>query len=202
MEITSAEELRELAGAANPAVYRKATPVLGPFEREWLAHSPFCLLSTASADGTCDVSPRGDPPGFTLVLDERTIALPDRPGNRRLDSWLNVLSNPHVGLLFLIPGRGDTLRINGRAALVRDEPWFDEMVVRGQRPQLALRVRIEEAYFHCAKSFLRAGVWRPETWAPEAVSSRARIAKATEWTEKSMAELEERYGPRYEQHLY
>ena len=202
MEITSAEELRALTGEADPVVYRKATAVLGPLEREWLAHSPLCLLATSAADGTCDVSRGGYPPGFALVLDEHTIALPDRPGNRRLDSWLNVLGNPHVGLLFLIPGRGDTLRVNGRAALVRDEPWFERMVVRDRRPRLALRVRVQEAYFHCAKAFLRGEVWRPETWAPDAASSRARIAKATEWTGKSMAELEERYGPQYEQRLY
>ncbi|MFJ8664829.1 pyridoxamine 5'-phosphate oxidase family protein [Streptomyces sp. NPDC093600] len=201
-EIHTEEELRELVGPANPVVFRKATPVLRAYESEWIRNSPFCLIATAATDGTCDVSPRGDPPGFVRILDERTLAVPDRPGNRRLDTWRNVLQNPRVGMIFLIPGRGDTLRVNGRARLVRSAPFFDDMVVRGNRPRLALVVSVEEAYFHCAKSFMRAGLWQPESWAPEAVSSRARIARATEWTEASLESLERRYGPEYERHLY
>ncbi|MFD0530451.1 MSMEG_1061 family FMN-dependent PPOX-type flavoprotein [Kitasatospora arboriphila] len=163
MEIASEAELLELTGPPNPVVFRKAARVLGEFERRWLENSPFCLIATSAADGTCDVSPRGDPPGFVLVLDETTIAVPDRPGNRRLDSWRNVLGNPHVGLISVIPGRGDTLRINGRAKLLRDAPFFDRMTVKGNRPQIALVIDVSEAYFHCAKSFLRAasGTRRP-----------------------------------------
>ncbi|MEV5441067.1 pyridoxamine 5'-phosphate oxidase family protein [Streptomyces sp. NPDC052644] len=200
--ITTEEQLRELIGPANPVVFRKATPVLRAFEREWIENSPFCLIATASSDGTCDVSPRGDPPGFVRVLDERTLAVPDRPGNRRLDSLRNILRNPRVGMLFVIPGRGDTLRVNGRARLVRRAPLLDSMVVGRNRPKLALVVSVEEAYFHCAKSFMRAGLWEPGTWSPDAVASRARIARATEWTEASLEELERRYGPGYERHLY
>ncbi|THA86188.1 MSMEG_1061 family FMN-dependent PPOX-type flavoprotein [Streptomyces sp. A0592] len=201
-EITTEEELRELVGPVNSVVFRKATPTLRAYETEWISNSPFCMIATAAPDGTCDVSPRGDPPGFVRILDERTLAVPDRPGNRRLDTWRNVLQNPQVGMIFLIPGRGDTLRVNGRARLIRSAPFFDDMVVRGSRPQLALVVSVEEAYFHCAKSFMRAKLWEPESWAPEAVSSRARIAQATEWTEASLETLERRYGPAYEQHLY
>ncbi|MFE7131553.1 pyridoxamine 5'-phosphate oxidase family protein [Streptomyces sp. NPDC057638] len=201
-EITSEEELRELVGPVNPVVFQKASPVLRVHESEWIQNSPFCLIATAAADGTCDVSPRGDPPGFVRILDERTLAVPDRPGNRRLDTWRNVLQNPQVGMVFLIPGRGDTLRVNGRARLVRSASFFDEMVVRGHRPALALLVRVEETYFHCAKSFMRAKLWDPGSWNPEAVASRARIARATEWTEASLESLERRYGPEYERHLY
>ncbi|MFI9121562.1 MSMEG_1061 family FMN-dependent PPOX-type flavoprotein [Streptomyces bikiniensis] len=201
-EISTEEELRELVGPANSVVFRKASPVLRAHETEWIRNSPFCLVATAAADGSCDVSPRGDPPGFVRILDERTLALPDRPGNRRLDTWRNVLQNPRVGMIFVIPGRGDTLRVNGHARLVRSAPFFDEMVVRGHRPDLALLVSVEEAYFHCAKSFMRAKLWDPESWNPEAVSSRARIARATEWTEASLESLERRYGPEYERFLY
>ncbi|MEU2626357.1 pyridoxamine 5'-phosphate oxidase family protein [Kitasatospora sp. NPDC007106] len=202
VEIASEAELLELTGPPNPVVFRKAARVLGEFERRWLENSPFCLIATSAADGTCDVSPRGDPPGFVLVLDETTIAVPDRPGNRRLDSWRNVLGNPHVGLISVIPGRGDTLRINGRAKLLRDAPFFDRMTVKGNRPKIALVIDVSEAYFHCAKSFLRAGLWNPETWNPDAAPSRARIAQATEWTDKGLEELEHRYGARYERNLY
>ncbi|WP_438306841.1 pyridoxamine 5'-phosphate oxidase family protein (plasmid) [Streptomyces sp. HUAS TT11] len=202
MEITSEAELRDVMGSANPVVFDKAATVLGEFERRWLENAPFCLLATAGADGTCDVSPRGDPPGFALVLDDRTLALPDRPGNRRLDSWRNVLANPRVALIFVVPGRGDTLRINGTGRLLRDAPYFDRMAVRGKRPPLALEVSVEETYFHCARSFLRARLWEPATWQPERVPSRAHIARATEWRGRSLEELQRRYGPDYERTLY
>ena len=100
-----------------------------------------------------------------------TLAIPDRPGNKRVDGFLNVLANPHVGLVFLIPGRGDTLRVNGSARLLRDAPFFDDMVVKGNRPALALLVEVEEVFFHCAKAFLRSQLWKPETWNPYKIVS-------------------------------
>ncbi len=202
VEITSEEELRALVGEANPVVYGKASALLGEFERAWIRHTPLVLIATAALDGTCDVSPKGDPAGFVRVLDDTTLAVPDRPGNRRLDSWLNVLQNPHVGMIFVIPGRGDTLRVNGRARLVRSPELLDSMVVKGNRPKLALLVDVEEAYFHCAKSFMRAGVWDPGSWTPDAAPSRARIAKRTEWKDVPLDVLEERYGAAYERRLY
>ncbi len=117
--VDSAEELRALLGDVGGRAATKERVVLHQRDREWLAASPFCVISTSAADGTCDASPKGDPPGFTLVLDDSTIAIPERPGNRRADGYLNILSNPHIGLLYLIPGRNETLRINGRARLVR-----------------------------------------------------------------------------------
>ncbi|WP_344322039.1 pyridoxamine 5'-phosphate oxidase family protein [Streptomyces macrosporus] len=201
-EVASEAELRELVGDPVPYVKDKVRTALHELDRQWLAHSPLCLIATSAADGSCDVSPKGDPPGFALVLDDRTIAIPDRPGNKRLDGFRNVLSNPRVGLIFLVPGRGDTLRINGRARLVRDAPFFDEMVVRNNRPRLALVVEIEEVYHHCAKAFLRSGAWDPESWRPEALPSRARIAKALERSDVPLEALEEYYGPRYAERLY
>ncbi|GLY95258.1 MSMEG_1061 family FMN-dependent PPOX-type flavoprotein [Actinoplanes sp. NBRC 103695] len=164
--IDTADELRELLGVPSGPAATKDHAALTDQDRAWLAASPFCVISTAAADGTCDSSPKGDPPGFTLVLDDTTIAIPERPGNRRGDGYYNVLSNPHVGLLHLIPGRSETLRINGRARLVRDAPYFDRMVVKGHRPILALEVAIEQIFFHCPKSLLRSEMWKPESWEP------------------------------------
>ncbi len=170
----------------------------------WLAASPFCVLATAGADGTCDASPKGDPAGQLVhVVDDRTIVLAERPGNRRADGYRNLLGNPHVGLLFVIPGRGDTLRINGRARLVSDAPFFDPMAVRGLRPVLAVVVEIEEVFFHCSKAFLRSELWQPQTWDPEAgVPRRAVIARDAEADGRSLAELNDYYGPSYRDRLY
>jgi PPOX class probable FMN-dependent enzyme len=202
VEITSEDELLELLGPPTPRDAGKVRTSLHKHDKQWLKASPFCLVATAAADGSCDVSPKGDPAGFTLVLDDTTIAIPERPGNRRADGFHNVLSNPHVGLLYMIPGRGDTLRINGRARLVRDAPFFDQMVVKGHRPQLALMIHIEEVFYHCSKSFLRSALWKPETWAPQAAPSRAQIAKSLERPEESLGELERYYGPQYGSRLY
>ncbi|MBD0738990.1 pyridoxamine 5'-phosphate oxidase family protein [Streptomyces sp. CBMA29] len=201
-EITDEAELRELLGEPTPTVRDKARDRLHELDVAWLKAAPFCLMATSAADGTCDVSPKGDPAGFTVVLDDQTIAVPERPGNRRADGFRNILSNPHIGLLYFIPGRGDTLRINGRARLLRDADFFDRMVVKGHRPQAAVLVDIEEVYFHCSKAFLRSALWKPETWQPDAMASRARISKTLERTEDSLAELETYYGPAYAEKIY
>ena len=201
-EITSVAELTELVGEPNDRAANKTRPALHPLDRDWLAASPLCLVATAAVDGSCDVSPKGDPAGFARVLDDRTIALPERPGNRRVDGYRNVLSNPHVGLIFLIPGRGDTLRINGRARLVRDAPFFDDMVVKGHRPVLALVVDIDEVFHHCSKAFLRSSLWRPDTWHPDQVAPRPVIARTLEPSEMTVEELIVYYGPAYAERLY
>ena len=159
-------------------------------------------MATGDEHGELDVSPKGDPAGFALVLDDTTIAIPERPGNRRADGFHNVLRNPHVGLVFVIPGRGDTLRINGRATIVRDAPFFDDMVVRGHRPALALVVDIDEVFFHCSKAFLRSKAWQPDEWTPDAAPRRALIAKAVERQGDSLDVLNEYYGPAYGERIY
>ncbi|WP_082931196.1 pyridoxamine 5'-phosphate oxidase family protein [Micromonospora sp. NBRC 110037] len=201
-EITSEAELRELIGTPMPRAAAKDRRTLHERDREWLAASPFCLIATAGADGTCDVSPKGDPPGFALVLDDITIAIPERPGNRRADGYRNILANPHVGLIFLIPGRTDTLRINGRARLIADAPWFADMEVKGHRPVLAVEVAIEQIFYHCAKAFLRSELWQPETWQPDVLPTRARLIKEVEAPAESLADLERHYGPAYLETLY
>ncbi|MDH2428489.1 pyridoxamine 5'-phosphate oxidase family protein [Sphaerisporangium sp. TRM90804] len=201
VEVTSRAELRELVGEPMPRALAKERAVLHEMDRRWLATSPFCLVATAGPDG-CDVSPKGDPPGFTHVLDDSTIAIPDRPGNRRVDGFANVLDNPHVGLLYMIPGRGETLRVNGRGRLVREAPFFDAMVVKGHRPRLALLVEIDQIFFHCAKAFMRSSLWSPETWNPGALPSHATIVKAVQATQESLEELERYYGAQYAAKLY
>jgi PPOX class probable FMN-dependent enzyme len=202
VEIASEVELRELLGEPGGRAVTKERIRLHDRDKEWLAASPFCLIATAGADGTCDVSPKGDPPGFTLVLDDATIAIPDRPGNRRADGFRNVLANPHVGLIYLVPGRGDTLRINGKARLVREAPFFDQMIVKGHRPRLAMLVEIEQIFFHCSKAFLRSALWKPETWDPEQLPPHAQIVKSVQPTEETLEELERYYGPQYATRLY
>ena len=200
--IRNVDELVDLVGTPLPRVANKTRTALHHLDRQWLAASPFCLVATADATGACDVSPKGDPPGqLAHVIDDTTIAIAERPGNRRVDGYRNVLVNPHVGLIFLLPGRGDTLRINGRARLVSDAPYFDDMVVKGHRPILALVVEIEEVFHHCAKAFLRSRLWRPETWT-DRVPGRPVIAKTLERPEASLAELTAYYGPAYAEKLY
>jgi PPOX class probable FMN-dependent enzyme len=192
-EISTVDELRAVIGKPDDYVANKVKPRLAPVHREWLAHSPLCFVATTDADGRVDVSPKGDPPGFVHIIDDTTLAIPERPGNKRADGLLNVLQRPHVATVFLIPGRGDTLRINGSARILADADYFDALTVKGRRPLLAMEIDIEEVFFHCAKAFLRSETWDPSTWDPTAVPSVAKIAKATIREDWSVAQLEEYY---------
>jgi PPOX class probable FMN-dependent enzyme len=200
--IDTVEELVDLLGEPLPRVRDKVRATLHDLDREWIAAAPFCLVATSGPDGTCDVSPKGDPAGFVRVLDDTTLAVPERKGNKRADGYRNILANPHVGLLFVVPGRGDTLRVNGRAHLVSDAPWFDDLVVKGHRPVLATVVEVEQVFYHCAKAFMRSQLWHPETWDPLAVGSRPQIAKALERPQDTIEELERYYGEQYSTGLY
>jgi PPOX class probable FMN-dependent enzyme len=194
LEVSTVDELRAIVGEPNEYVANKVKDRLTPMHRDWLAHSPLGFLATTDAQGRVDVSPKGDPPGFVHVIDDTTIAIPERPGNKRVDGYLNVLQRPYVGTLFLIPGRGDTLRINGAARVLADADYFDELAVNGKRPILALEIDIEEVFFHCAKAFLRSDTWDPSTWNPTAVPSVAKLAKALLKTDVDQAELDEYYS--------
>ena len=153
--------LRALIGEPTAIVCAKVSDRLNALTRKFIEASPFVCLATSAKDGTCDVSPRGDPPGFVHVLDERTLLLPERPGNRLADSLRNVLRNPHVGLLFVIPGVGDTLRVNGRASIVTDEELLAGCAVEGRVPRLGFLIDVEQVFTHCSKAFLRAQLWDP-----------------------------------------
>lgn len=200
--VTTQAELEEILGVAQGAAATKVRHELGEHHRDWLAAASLVFVATTDEHGNLDVSPKGDPAGFVTVLDDATIAIPERPGNRRGDGFHNILRDPHVGLIFLVPGRGDTLRVNGRATIVSDAPFFDDQVVNGHRPTLALVVDIDEVFFHCSKAFLRSKAWEPTSWNPDAVARRAVIAQALERPDESLEQLDKYYGPEYAAKIY
>lgn len=160
--VSGIAELRTLFGHAEGLALRKAIPKLDRHARDFIARSPFLCIATANAAGRADVSPRGDQPGFVQVLDDHHLAIPDRPGNNRLDTMANILENPNVGLIFMIPGFEDTLRVNGRAEITTDPEILARAMVDGKQPKVAIRVRVDEAFLHCAKAFKRSRLWQPE----------------------------------------
>jgi PPOX class probable FMN-dependent enzyme len=153
--------LRALFGEVDGGAARKSIPFLDRHCRHFIGLSPFLCLGTFGANGRADVSPRGDQPGFVQVLGDSTLAIPDRPGNNRLDSLTNIIGNPQVGLIFLIPGFEDTLRVNGKATLTRDPALLRGMAVNNREPKVAIKVAVEEAFLHCAKAFKRSRLWNP-----------------------------------------
>jgi len=162
--ITKLEQLAELYRAPSKRVSTKQTQTIDEVTARFLHASPFFLLATADEAGRCDVSPRGGPPGQLVVLDERRVAFPDLNGNNLVDSLRNIIANPHAGLLIITPGNDETLRLNGTATLTTDPDvlslWDGEL----RRPKLAIVITLEDAFFHCAKSFRRAELWEPESW--------------------------------------
>ena len=162
--ITTVEELRAIVGEPSPVVGMKVWSAIEPPARDFIARSPFVVLASCDAAGNVDVSPKGDEPGFVVVEDDRTLLVPDRKGNKLVMGLQNVLANPRVGLLFFVAGTNETLRVNGRAELTADPAVCARLAARGQPAQLAIRVTVDECFFHCGKAFLRAGLWKPETW--------------------------------------
>ena len=162
--ITDEKDLRALLGSPSEVALKKQITRLDEHCRAFIAHAPFVALATADGAGHCDVSPKGDPAGFVRVIDDTHLVVPDRPGNKRLDGLRNILANPHVALLFLVPERGETLRVNGRACITRDPDLLGTMAVDGKVPSLAIGVEVEEVFLHCAKAFKRSGLWEPARW--------------------------------------
>jgi PPOX class probable FMN-dependent enzyme len=163
-QIVDESSLEAFLGEPTDTVRAKIADRLTEATRTFVERSPFLCLATSAPDGTCDVSPRGDPSGFVRILDERTLLLPERPGNRLADSLRNVLRNPHVAMLFILPGVSDTFRINGRASIVTDPELLAPCAVEGKTPKLGLLIEIEQAYTHCPKAFLRASLWDSERY--------------------------------------
>ena len=155
-------ELRTIIGAPAETVLLKLADRLNELTRQFIERSPFLCVATVAPDGGLDVSPRGDPSGFVRILDERTLLIPERPGNRIADTLTNLLADPRVALLFLIPGVGDTFRVNGRAVITDDAELLAPCAVEGKVPKLGLLVSIEEAYTHCSKAMIRSELWNPE----------------------------------------
>jgi len=165
--ITTLAQLREVYAEPAERAVLKEKDRLDEHCRDFIARSPFVMVSSANAGGECDVSPKGGPAGFVRVIDERRLLIPDATGNRRVDSLQNFLENPRVGLLFLIPGLGETLRVNGRVELTRDPALLEGLATAGRPPKLALVVMVEQAYLHCAKCILRSHLWDPGSWPAE-----------------------------------
>lgn len=162
--VTSFSQIREIMGEPPPACVAKTLSKLDRHCRAFIGRAPFVLIASSSKSGQMDVSPKGDAPGFVQVLDDSTLAIPDRPGNRRADTFCNVLENASVGLIFLIPGKSETLRVSGSAQIVCDADLRESMAVRGKAPQFALAVEVHEAFFHCSKCVIRSKLWKPEAW--------------------------------------
>ena len=198
------EEIRDCYGEAMNLSVQKVIRVLDQHARAFIERSPFLTLATCGANGDLDVSPRGDPAGFVKVLDDRTLAIPDRPGNRRLDSITNVAETERVALLFLIPGFDDTLRVNGRAKISRDPELLQMMVVQGKPALSAIVVTVEEVYMHCAKAFIRSRLWKPD-----AIQDRRTfpslgqiIADQVKQAELDVAETDRSIDQGYRENLY
>ena len=172
--VTNERDLRAIVGVPGERSVRKEQRSLDAHTRAFIAQSPFLLMATSDTDGRCDVSPKGDAPGFVQVLDDRRLIIPERPGNKRLDGMLNVLANPHVGLIFLVPGRVETLRVNGKAWITRDPELLERCVAQGKTPLVAMCVEVEQCFLHCPKAFIRSRLWQQQSWpAPDALPSMA-----------------------------
>jgi PPOX class probable FMN-dependent enzyme len=162
--VTSVEQLREVLGDPGHYAAQKVVPILDEHCARFIAASPFIMLATANARGEPDVSPKGDPAGFVKILDERTMAIPDRPGNNRIDSFRNIVENPSVAVIFVVPGVRHTLRVCGKGQIVRDPELRAAMAINGKAPGHVLVVSVERALFHCPKCMIRSHLWDPEAW--------------------------------------
>ncbi len=199
--ISTREQLRGVLGEPSARVVAKVIDHIDVHCRGFIARSPFLLLATANGEGKVDVSPKGDPAGFVQVLDDHTLAIPERLGNRLADSFLNMLERPQVGLLFMIPGRSETLRASGTAFIVQDDWLLKTMAVRGKAPQLATVVTVQRMFFHCAKCVMRSHLWQPDAWPDlDGVPSLAQAvidhAKLGETEQQVQAALDESYRDR------
>lgn len=197
--ITSEDEIRAILGHPSQRAVDKVIDNIDEHCAALIAHSPFLVISSADSDGNMDMSPKGDPEGFVKVLDEKTLVIPDRLGNRRGDTFSNILQNPKVGLYFLAPGYRETLRVSGTAQIVRDTALLESMSVQGKIPTLALVISVEKAFFHCAKCVIRSGLWKPESWGSvdgiptlgEILVSHSNIDEPAEEIQKSIDEAYE-----------
>ena len=178
-----------MIGKPSYRVMAKVVSKLDQICRDFISRSPFVIVASCDALGCVDVSPKGDPPGFVKVLDDKTLAIPERLGNQRADTFRNVLQNPKVGLIFIIPGKGETLRVSGTAQIIRDL-WLREMMVEaGRIPELALVVQVEEAFAHCTKCMVRSKIWKPETWNPKGLASIGEAMVAHGQLDMTVAEM-------------
>jgi PPOX class probable FMN-dependent enzyme len=205
--IKQRQDLRDKLGEVSVLAAGKTIHKIDKYARTFIEHSPFLCIGTADAQGNADVSPRGDPAGFVRIIDEKTIIIPDRPGNNRADTMQNIIANPNVGILFLIPGIEDTLRINGKAEIIDDPDALVPAAVNGKAPKLGIRVKVDEVFFHCAKAFRRSKLWDASSHQDRQIlPSLARIvmeqARACEVEEEEAEKVEEDIQEAYRKNLY
>jgi len=201
--ITTEAQLREIVGYPNRMIANLPIAALDDVCRDYIAKSPFLLIASSDARGNVDVSPKGDPPGFVHVLNDTTLLIPHRPGNRRADTFMNILQNPKVGLLFLIPGKRETLRISGQATLVRDADLRQQMAVRDKVPELLVAVQVEEAFFHCPKCMMRSELWDADVSRElENLSFLAQVVVQQGQVDKTVEEIQAMLYDDAETHLY
>ncbi|SVE41830.1 uncharacterized protein METZ01_LOCUS494684, partial [marine metagenome] len=162
--VTSVDELREILSEPLPPAVMKVVDRLDDVCRAYIERSSFIVIASANSDGEPDISPKGDPAGFVQIIDDKHLAIPDRPGNRRLDTFQNLLDNPRLAVIFMIPGKGETLRIRGEARIVRDEALRESMAVKGRVPDFAVVVHVDQAMIHCPKCLVRSKLWQPDAW--------------------------------------
>jgi uncharacterized protein len=203
LEILSIEdEIEAVIGKPGPRMLAKVVDSLDEICHAFIARSPFVVVASSDSNGHFDVSPKGDQPGFVQVLDDRTIAIPERPGNRRADTFRNVLQNPRVGLMFIVPGKGETLRVSGTARVVRDAWLREQMAVDGRLPELALVVTVEEAFVHCTKCMVRSRMWQPDSWNDAKLPTNVEAVIAHGRLDISVAELRSIYENDVRTRLY
>ncbi len=201
--IATEAEIRALLGPVFETQVAKIIDHIDPHCQAWIERCPFIVISSIDATGAMDVSPKGDPPGFVKVLDRNTLAIPDRLGNNRGDTFLNVLQNPSVAIVFIVPRRREVVRVSGTAQITTDGDLLDAMAVQGKRPDLALVVRVKEAFFHCGKSMIRSGLWEPERWSPiDGLPTYAQALKDHGKLSVSVPEIEQRIANSEVNRLY
>ncbi len=201
-DLATPDRVRAHYGEPNPRSLLKQLDRIDAHARRLISLSPFVVIASADAEGRADATPRGDAPGFVAVLDERTLLIPDRPGNNRVDTMLNVAANPHVGLLFMVPGIVETLRVNGSARVVADPTLLAPLAVNGKAPSAGLLISVRDVYFHCGKALIRADLWNPERHVPRSeVPSLGRIL-ADQLKDLSVEESEHRIAEGYSNRLY
>jgi len=205
--IKERQDLRDKLGEVGVLAAGKSIKKIDKYARIFIEHSPFLCIGTADAAGNADVSPRGDPMGVVRVVDDKTLIIPDRPGNNRADTMQNIIANPNVGILFLIPGIEDTLRVNGKAEIIDDPEALAPAAVNGKPPKLGIRVKVDEVFFHCAKAFRRSKLWDPSSHQDRAIlPGLARIvmeqARACEVEEEEAEKVEQDIQEEYRKALY
>ncbi|MDV2683318.1 pyridoxamine 5'-phosphate oxidase family protein [Alkalihalophilus lindianensis] len=200
--VHSVDELEELIGQPSPLAKNKVISYLDSHVIDFLLKSPFVILSTSDSNGFCDASPRGDAAGFIKVIDDHTFIIPERPGNKRLDSIRNILHNPKIGLLFLIPGLNETLRINGSAFITKDRYLLEQMNVTEKTPKLGIIVKVDECFVHCAKAFIRSNLWDSTSWKSELPNAAKILVTHAKSLQTNVKKVQEQLEESYTKRLY